>query len=469
MHDLPPRHAVRARRVGLALLVLLVFLAGRVPALSRSLWLDEVYAVRMADRPLTEIPAATATKDTHPPGFYLLLGHWLRGGTSEAWLRLLPLLLALLQLVVLFHLVRLLTEDRRAPWYAVFLAASLHTLAWPAYELRSFALANLEVTAAWWCVAAGLARRAWWPWVLAGAAFAAMAWTFYATALAWLGLVAFVLVASGRPRPWGRLLAACALALVLFLPWVPSALGQVEMARGAAARMWPTPAEADGVLKHALSRTAPWRRLSWPGIVLALAFFAWLGRTRQAFRGRDGRALAGCLAFALVASAGMALVWATTGVFSSRYVTFLAVPWTVALALALARLRPRVAVAVVLLLVGLNLADAVHRSLRPPQEDWRGLAARLDAGLVDGDAVAFTRIWYVFPYEHYAHERPSAMPVLDAAGGDVGDHPRVWAVWVGVEGAERRAIEARLEGAGYVSAAREGFGRFLELELFRRR
>lgn len=469
MRGLPSQHVVRARRAGLALLVLLVFLAGRLPALSRSLWLDEIHAVRMADRPLTEIPAATAAEDTHPPGFYLLLGHWLRGGTDEAWLRLLPLLLALLQLVVLFRLVRVLSDDGRAPWVALLLAASLHALAWPAYELRSFALANLLVTAAWLGVAVGMRSRAWGPWLLAGAAFAAMAWTFYGTVLAWLGLIAFFLVASARPRPWVRLLAACAVALALFLPWIPSALGQVETAREAAARTWPTAAQADGVFKHALSRTTPWRRLSWPGVALALAFFAWVGRTRGAFRGKEGRVLAGSLAFALVSAAAAVLVWAATGVFSSRYVTFLAVPWVVAFALALVRVRPRVAVAVVSVLVALNVADSVHRSLRPPQEDWRGLAARVDAALLDGDAVGTTRVWYVFAYEHYAKRQPSAIRVLDDAEASLPNRPRVWMIWAGVEPPEREALTARLGREGYVSAAREEHGRFLELELFSRR
>src|SRR3954462_5089991 len=63
-------------------------------------WIDEGLSVGIADRPLSDIPLALGTAAS-PPLYYMLLHFWLDiGGNSEAGVRALSLLCALLAIPV---------------------------------------------------------------------------------------------------------------------------------------------------------------------------------------------------------------------------------------------------------------------------------------------------------------------------------------------------------------------------------
>jgi uncharacterized membrane protein len=60
-------------------------------------WFDEVFSIVLASQDLTELWRRAVADQTNPPGFYLLLWGWTRlGGFDLAWMRLLPLLAAVL-------------------------------------------------------------------------------------------------------------------------------------------------------------------------------------------------------------------------------------------------------------------------------------------------------------------------------------------------------------------------------------
>jgi uncharacterized membrane protein len=115
-----------------------LFLALRVPALTRSLWFDETFSVAATRKGPAELLAWLPANDTHPPGYYLALGAWLTLVPGDLGGRLLSLLANALHVAVL-GLTAWRFWGRRAAVTTALVAAVSPALVWPAYEMRSFA------------------------------------------------------------------------------------------------------------------------------------------------------------------------------------------------------------------------------------------------------------------------------------------------------------------------------------------
>src|SRR3954462_6802371 len=108
--------------VGLALL-LAVSLFIRTREIGIGFWMDEGLSVGIADRPLSAIPHALR-EDGSPPLYYMLLHFWLAvGGRSEAGVRALSLLFALLAVPAGWWAGRAIFRTARAAWIAAILMA----------------------------------------------------------------------------------------------------------------------------------------------------------------------------------------------------------------------------------------------------------------------------------------------------------------------------------------------------------
>ncbi len=218
------------------LLILLTATALRLHDLgAQSLWSDEGNSVVQAWRSLDEI-ALHAARDIHPPGYYWLLHVQVRlGGDSEFALRLFSALTSIAGVACLYAGGRLLFGTRAGLAAVLFLALNGFSI-WYAREARMYALLAL------WGAAAALALTALFTrpqrrgrWLLTGVINAAGLWTHYAWPfmLAAQGAVALLWLAGSGLRNVAtrrRLLpfvAAMGIALLLYLPWLPTALRQV--------------------------------------------------------------------------------------------------------------------------------------------------------------------------------------------------------------------------------------------------
>ena len=175
------------------------------------------------------IVRAVRLSDTNPPLYYLLLGAWTRvTGSSDAALRLLSLVWAVLTLPVLWLLATEL-GDRSIGWVAVVLYAWSPASMFYSLEGRMYSLMWLLATLLVWLtlrVARGGYRPAWsLAWV--GTAVAGL-YTHYFFLFVWLACGAWLLVRTrGRGRLAGAALLASAAAAAA--PWyaqVPAALSQ---------------------------------------------------------------------------------------------------------------------------------------------------------------------------------------------------------------------------------------------------
>ena len=128
--------------VGLGALVALSLLL-RTTELGIGFWIDEGLSVGIADRPLGDIPLALR-EDGSPPLYYMLLHFWLDvGGRSEAGVRGLSLLFALLAIPAAFWAGRTIWGTPKAAWFAAVLMAFNPFLAQYAQEARMYSLVAL--------------------------------------------------------------------------------------------------------------------------------------------------------------------------------------------------------------------------------------------------------------------------------------------------------------------------------------
>ena len=228
------RHTWIAIPLGLAGLIALS-LTLRTAELGIGFWIDEGLSVGIADRPLTDIPAALR-KDGSPPLYYMLLHFWLGlAGDSEEGVRSFSLACALLAIPVAWWAGRTVWGTQKAGWFAAVLMAFNPFLSQYAQEARMYAMVALLAIPATVCFLRAYAldtdnRR---PWIIGFAVSEALAlythnWPIFfgaAAGVAWLVLLGL----SDRRRElfkdglWGFGGAA-----VLYLPWVPTTLYQAQ-------------------------------------------------------------------------------------------------------------------------------------------------------------------------------------------------------------------------------------------------
>jgi uncharacterized membrane protein len=130
----PPRYAIYAA-------LILIYILLRYWNLTAScLWFDEIFSIHAAEHSLDSILGFVAQDLIHPPLFYLLLKTWMYiGGDGLLWLRLFPLLFAVLALVPFFLLCRELKLRFAATAMALLVFAVNGSLIKYSQEVRMYA------------------------------------------------------------------------------------------------------------------------------------------------------------------------------------------------------------------------------------------------------------------------------------------------------------------------------------------
>jgi mannosyltransferase len=218
--------------------LLLVSLFIRTREIGIGFWIDEGLSVGIANRPIGAIPHALR-EDGSPPLYYVLLHYWLKAaGNTEAGVRALSLLFALLAIPVAWWAARAIFRSLKAAWVAAVLTALNPFLSQYAQEARMYTLVALLALPATACFIRAYAmdaespqaRR---PWIAGFAVSVAAAlythnWpAFFAVAAlgAWAAL--YRMAPGERRRELVRDgLLGFGGAFVLYLPWLPTTLYQ---------------------------------------------------------------------------------------------------------------------------------------------------------------------------------------------------------------------------------------------------
>jgi mannosyltransferase len=400
---------IRQKRITIVslLLILLLALVLRFYRLgAQSLWNDEGTSVALAQRDLATI-ARDAAHDIHPPLYYWLLSGWVRlVGTGEAAVRSLSALLGVALVALTYALGRLLA-GRWAGLAAAVLAAINPFQVYYSQEARMYMLLAVLGALAFFAALRWIAARpgeGLYRWgilyVLAGAAGL---YTHYAFPMVLAAINLVVLLDFGlrwgERRWWGRLGGWVGLQVgvaLLFAPWLPTAYRQLTT--------WPGAAETVDLVA-AFTRICqllstgpaapPWKETGWVLLLLLLAFYP----------GRRSDRLPGVVAYlapVLWLAVPIALIFGG-GLFKEAYLKFLLVvsPAFCLLAgrLVTAPCRGRqralsfaetfICAFVAMLLAGASLHGLYQTYNNPAyaRDDYRGIAAYIDAVGRSGDAV----------------------------------------------------------------------------------
>lgn len=405
-----------------ACLLLIVVLAGvlRFWGLgAESLWLDEATSLVVADNPPAVVVTLTA-EDIHPPLYYLLLHLWLVFGRSEAALRSFSAVVGVLTAAALYGLGRELLGERPAALGALLLAsAPLHI--WYSQEARMYALVTLWAVLASWLMVRALGRDGWW-WAGYVLCTAAGMYTHYYMGFVVLAHNAFAAYLLMRRRLTGRQVRQWLFAqfawLLLFAPWLPVVVRQVQGGGGA----WVSHAVgrpdlavmADTFIGFTIGPAradvpALARRAAYVLYALALVLAGWrLARPRPAeARGNSDGALFCALWFALP----LATAWLASQVkplYSLRYALPFLPPFCLLAAWGVEGVIQGQKTAGLLLagaLLAANLAGTAIMVELPQKPDWRQLTETLAAEAQAGDLVVPEPFWNAKPLRYYAGGR----------------------------------------------------------------
>lgn len=212
----------------------LAFLMALLIGMAQSVWFDEAYSILVAKQPVAEILRLTGV-DTHPPLYYLILKGWAGlFGWSDVALRSLSALALGGAVVVGGMLVRRLFGTKAALMTLIFLVLAPFLLRY-GFEIRMYALASfIGVLATYLLVCAVEAkdtRRQLWFYAAYAVTVALGIYTLYYLAILWITHVIWLMYLARVKRQsilkqrWWLAYTGSAL---LFLPWLPTFLGQIN-------------------------------------------------------------------------------------------------------------------------------------------------------------------------------------------------------------------------------------------------
>jgi mannosyltransferase len=203
-----------------------------------SLWSDEGNTWAMLDRNFIAIAQAAAA-DIHPPGYYWLLKLWASFfGASAFAMRSFSAIAGILLVWLIYQIARLLQSSAHtpAPHSIAILAALIAALnpfqIYYSQEARMYMLLALQSAGLIWATL-HLARASagrWRPAAVYLVCGASGLWTHYSFPLVLaVAVVSFWWLSRRRAgRAFGAFLLLNAVVMLLFLPWLPTALHQVQ-------------------------------------------------------------------------------------------------------------------------------------------------------------------------------------------------------------------------------------------------
>jgi hypothetical protein len=418
----PAERGDRKRALAIGLAILGVAAVLRLGFLTQdSLWLDEVYSVRLASGHTAAELWTDHLDVRHPPLFYVVLrGALTTAGTAEWAARLPAALASLLGVPLVFVLARNLGLTVRGAMTAALLLALAPLDVWYAREARMYALVAMAALV----FAIGITWDSWRGVPIAAAALTAGLFLDYTTVPLAAALIALALSrwwVLGRPAP-----SLIRLALsVLAAAWLSRSLGP-ELLNTA----------------NGLHQVTFFRRLGeitngrWPGaggtavlllvIATALAIAGALmsrGLRHDSFR-------RGCTALVWIGFAASTIALASPRAYSAKQIlvtgwpfVVIAAAWSMTDGIQSEDARRRSAGRLrVPAMLAISLAASLF-TLTTHRADWRGVVSYLNDHAASSDRVIVAPEWNTLPYEYYRPilaAEPGALPPAPAtATGDV--------------------------------------------------
>ncbi|HLW59483.1 MAG TPA: glycosyltransferase family 39 protein [bacterium] len=211
--------------------VMVLAVAMRFVSLGRnSLWDDEAFVVWVVRHGWREILPILRQGDVHPPLYYVLIKAWTSlAGTGEAALRFPSACFAAVSVALTYVLMRRIAAEGTALLSAFLVAVSPFQVM-AAQDARMYALLGALALASTLVLHEGAVRGGPKPWAAYSILAALMLYTHDFAFLALAAHGAWALLYARRR--FGLWLAAAAVAIIFYAPWLPSLWAQILQAAG---------------------------------------------------------------------------------------------------------------------------------------------------------------------------------------------------------------------------------------------
>ncbi len=422
----------------LAVVAVLLGFGLRLFALGKqSLWYDEAFSLVISGINWPVFWMALLSDGVHPPGYYLLLRGWLLFfGQSEVALRLPSVIAGTLSIPLIYQLGTRLHSRRLGLAAAVLLAVNPFAL-WYAQEGRMYSLLlflTLGSGTAFWQLAKRPTWKRWWALVLFSAAgFLLHYFTFIFSLVQFLFLMLLLRRMHRVLRWW---VAAQAVAVLPFLPWAWAILRREGGSFGIG---WIPPISALDIPLTLTNLTFsfgnPGRWLTWPALVLIIAAIVLSAIAIRKSTGNTPPFYRFLLLWLLFPPVFVWLVSLRLPLYVDRHLIII-LPALLLLisAVALARTRPAQGMLVLILLVSIAAASRLWLDPTLTKEDWRAVAAIVQAAEQPNDALIMRNLQISLPFNYYY--RGNLKPDIAAINRQnfsleemTAGHDRVWIVF----------------------------------------
>lgn len=420
-----------------------------------SMWHDEGYTMLMASLPPGEILRRTAL-DVHPPLYYLVLHIWLQlFGTSELAARSLSAVLMIAVIPISYKLVKQLFDRNSAIIAALFVALAPFLVCY-SQEARMYGMSAFIASLATLLLVTARQKNHWTWWAAYGLVIAMGLYTQYFVIFLVASHWGYVAFASIWPKAnWQtirnnilntRWIAANTLAVLAFIPWLPTAYEQFTSIQGA---FWIPQVTGDTIpstiarfltnddlgalqLSHgAVSKFVPSLGMR---VLLLLAFIVVLGVLTWQERKKDLDKVILLVLYAGLAPVAVFFLSFKTPIYYDRYFVFAAIAFYIILALMITRIKLFSSHAFVrnglVVLVGLVFSIGIANVYSHATHPMRALAVAIDKQIMPGDALVNGDFYTYFDYHYYNHTGitnmayvPSGLPVYFEGKSMLYDRP----------------------------------------------
>ena len=353
------------------------------------LFSDEVFSAETAHRAWPQLQRAVVTDVVHPPLFYYLLKAWIAAGDALVWMKLLPVLFALLAIIPFVLLCRELKLRPMTINLALCLMAVNEYLINYAQELRMYSLLLLLVVTSMWLFAKliNASNRALAVQVALLAANLLLVYTHYYGWLIVAGELLFVIVK--RRDLLVSFTLSVAVLVVGFAPWAMAVIKAASDKGGLGPNLkWNTHPTVTDFFQHYVTLNGPvytsWRAYA---MVFSSALFftpillwAWRLRGKEKVNGEEANVLAwlALLAFLPAVIAFAASYLLAQAVWGSRFLIVVAPAYLLLIAVAATELRrPALRRVVVALMAAWAALSGGLQLTHRDKVNWQPLVERM--------------------------------------------------------------------------------------------
>lgn len=306
----------------------IIFMGLCMIGLRNSIWFDEAYSAYLIRGNFSDIWNLTAI-DVHPPIYYFCLKVWsLFFGTSDVALRFMSVFFGALSIIFMFHLLKRWFDVKVSSVATFFLSLSPMFIRY-GQEMRMYTLVFFIVVLATYVLELALDTKKTRYYILYAILIALGMWTQYLTAIAWLAHIIYYMV-TRRGKIWDKkFLGTYALAVVLFIAWIPFFLKQTNSVQGGFWIPELSFSTAAGYVSEALIFKDAGSASNWLVILLIATIFAVIFAAAKIYKNFKSSEKSGFLfLLSLVALPPITLMLLSVPpfkpIFVSRYVTYAA-------------------------------------------------------------------------------------------------------------------------------------------------